>query len=262
MMKRGLIGAGVAALALSLLFGAKAPSYVKTAFHHMRHSASDAIPIRFEIERARQELANLQPAIDSNIETVARAEEDVKELRGEIAAHQANLTRNQRELVALRRTLGSDGTLRTDSGATYSAEEIRKELRGRLEHCRESKQTLVEMQKTLKLREQAVASARQQLKEVMSQRRLLETQIEAIEARQKAIEAARATGSFAIDDSALARVKQTINELRKRQNVMVRSDELRGQYVDKHVPVDLEATGDVLREIDAEFGTSDTDKNL
>src|SRR4051794_31279609 len=82
----GLLGGG----ALALLFGRAAPSYVKTASHKVRHNAKDAVPIQFEIDRARQQVADLDPALRDNIENLARAEEDVKELDAELVAIRTN----------------------------------------------------------------------------------------------------------------------------------------------------------------------------
>ena len=39
-MKKGLMGVGLGALALGLVFGTRAPSYVRTAFHKIRHGAA------------------------------------------------------------------------------------------------------------------------------------------------------------------------------------------------------------------------------
>jgi chromosome segregation ATPase len=266
MVKKGLLGVGLGALALGLVFGHKAPSYVMTAFHKVRHSAERAVPIQFDIDRARQELDALEPAIRENVENLARAEEDVKELDQEITAFRTNLDREKREMLALRRELGDGSVLRTNT--SFSAEDVKKDLIGRLDHCRQSQKTLAEMEKTLKLRKQAVVSAKQQLDGFVQQKRSLETQIDEIEARQRAIEAARTTDEFRFDDTRLGRVKQTIKELRRRQNIMVNAAELHGRYIDKQVPVGTEPVRDVLKEIDSEYGApasaSDkvTDKDL
>ena len=53
MVKKGVIGAALTAGALYLAFGTHAPSYVRTAFHKVRHTAKDSVPIQFDIERAR-----------------------------------------------------------------------------------------------------------------------------------------------------------------------------------------------------------------
>jgi len=263
-MKKGLVGAGLAALALGLLFGSKAPSYVKTAFHKVRHNVDRSVPIQFEIDRARSELADLKPAIEQNIENVARAEEDVKELRSEIVAFRTNLDRETRDMLALRRELGSGDIRRT--GATYTEDEVKKELKGRLDHCRQSQRTLSEMEKTLRLKEDAVKSARLQLKSFIEQKVTLEREIDEVEARQRSIEVARTTNEFRFDDSALGKVKQTIKELKKRQNIEIRKGELEGKMIDKSIDV-APASNDVLKEIDQEFGADTgsrtvTDKNL
>lgn len=258
LVKKGLLGAGIGALALGLLFGHRAPSYVKTAFHKVRQNAQGAVPIQFEIDRARQELDGLKPAIEENIENLARAQEDVKDLKGEIVAFQSNLDREQREMLALRRELGAGDVRRT--GFSYSGEDVKKDLTGRLDHVRQSKRTLAEMEKTLKLREQAVVSAKQQLEAFVLQKKTLETQVDEIEARQKAIDAARVSDEFRFDNTALGRVKQTIKDLRKRQNIMVNTAELHGRYVDKQVPTGVEPIRDVLKEIDSEFGAQSSDK--
>jgi chromosome segregation ATPase len=266
MVKKGLLGVGLGALALGLVFGHKAPSYVMTAFHKVRHSAERAVPIQFDIDRARQELEALEPAIRENVENLARAQEDVKELDQEITAFHANLDREKREMLALRRELGDGSVLRTNT--SFGAEDIKKDLVGRLDHCRQSQKTLAEMEKTLQLRKQAVVAAKQQLDAFVQEKRTLETQIDEIEAKQKAIDAARSTDQFRFDDSALGRVKQTIKDLRRRQNIMVSARELTGRYVGKQVPVSTEPVRDVLKEIDNEFGApapaSDkvTDKDL
>ena len=65
---------GVQAAALGLVFGTAAPSYVKTSFHKARISVKRSVPIEFEIDRARQEIAALKPAINDAIEALVRAE--------------------------------------------------------------------------------------------------------------------------------------------------------------------------------------------
>ena len=85
MVKKGVVGAALTAGALYLAFGTSAPSYVKTAFFKARHSVKASVPIEFDIDVARQEIAQLEPSIEENKETVARGEVDVEQLEKEIA---------------------------------------------------------------------------------------------------------------------------------------------------------------------------------
>jgi len=266
MAKRGLAAAGLSLLTLGLLFGTSAPSYVKTLFYRVRSGAKDAVPVSFEIDRARQQLADLQPAIDQSIESLARAEEDVQELKDEIVAFQGNLAQDQKEMLALRESLDT-GDYRLTGSVPYTPEEIKADLAGRFDSYLRSKEILKEKEKTLKLREQAVVAARQQLINIQAERRTLQTQIEEIEARHKAILASQSADDFSIDDgasSSLAQVKETIGDLNKRLNVQVRASELKGRFSEKRVPVTVQPTRDVVREFDSEFGFAPkaTDKSL
>ena len=90
-IKKGLLGATLGAGALYLAFGTSGPSYVRTAFHKFRDGAKSSVPVQFEIDRARDEIARLGPAIQDNIENLARAQVEVEHLDREIVATRANL---------------------------------------------------------------------------------------------------------------------------------------------------------------------------
>src|SRR6516162_11439972 len=86
MVKKALIGAALGAGTLFLVFGTHAPSYMKTAYKQVRRDVKDAVPLPFDIERAREEIASLEPAIRENIEKLARAEVDVEGLETDITS--------------------------------------------------------------------------------------------------------------------------------------------------------------------------------
>src|SRR4029077_9054540 len=102
MIKKGLLGAALGAGTLFLVFGTSAPSYVKTAIHKVRQTAKDSIDPQFDIERARTDIASLQPAFDQNKETLARAEVAAEHLELEIIEIQANLDREKSTILSLR----------------------------------------------------------------------------------------------------------------------------------------------------------------
>lgn len=97
MIKKGILGAALGAGALYLAFGTSAPSYVKTAFHKVRHNVKASVPVQFEIDRARELIAGLEPSIRDNIELLARQEEDVKILDAEITAYRTTWIANRRK---------------------------------------------------------------------------------------------------------------------------------------------------------------------
>src|SRR3954451_11242384 len=134
MVKKAVLGAALSAGALYLAFGTSAPSYVRMAFHKFRHDAKGAVAVQFEIDRARQEIANLEPAIKDNIEVLARAEVDVEYLNREIANKQASLASEKKAMLALRESLETgDFRLAGHGHVSYTAEEVKGDLARRLD---------------------------------------------------------------------------------------------------------------------------------
>jgi len=257
-MKKGLLGAALSAGALYLVFGGAAPSYVRTAYHKVRHSAQGSVPIQFEIDRARQLITEMEPAILNNREELARAEVDVEHLEREITTVKANLSNERKAMVALRESL-TTGDLKLAGHVSYTPAEVKSELAHRLDHYRNVGKILDEKSKTLKARQTAVQAARQKLTEMASQKRELATKLESIQARLQAIEATQEKNEFNFDDSALARAKQTVSDLERRLEVKARVAEMEGRFSDTGLPVSVEPGRDVVKEFDAEFGPKGKD---
>lgn len=258
MVKKGVVGTVAGAGLLALLFGTAAPSYVRTAFHRVRHSAHDSVPIQFEIERARQQVTALEPELHRNIEAIAKAEVEIETLEREIDATQANLSKEAREIVALRKHL-STGDTRLTNGVAYTDNEIKGELARRLDHYRTVKEIQGEKEQTLNLRKKALVAAREQNAKMRESKRVLLTQIEGIETRLRQIEATEAANEFNFDDSQLARAKQTVSELNKRVEVLARVAEQEGRISDQGVTVVVDPNRDVVGEVDAEFSSTRSD---
>ncbi len=252
MAKRGLLTTAAVIGGLALLFGTHAPSYVKTAFHNMRHAAQKAVPIEFDIERARQEVVALEPEIHKNIEEIARAEVETEHLQQEIQTTQANLEQESKALLALRKHAES-GELKLTGGVSYTQDEIKAELARRFDHYRTVKGIMADKQNTLKLRAKALEAAREQNAKMRASKVALLTKIEEIETRLKQIEATQAANEFNFDDTALARAKQTVTELQKRVEIMSRVAEQEGRYTNQGIAVPLEPGRDILKEVDSEF---------
>ena len=267
MVKKVLLGTALSAGALFLVFGTSAPSYVRTGFHKVRHNVKDKVPVQFEIDRARDEIANLEPAIIENRENLARAEVDVEHLEREIAATRSNLAVEKRELLSLRDSV-KNGDLRLAGHVNVTTAEINAELASRYDHCMAVTRRLEDQEGTLKSRQKAVHAARQQLANLVTAKKNLAAKLEGIEAKLKMIEATQSKNEFTFDDSALSRAKQTVSDLEKRLEVKAKMAEMEGRFSETGLPI-LEPSRDVIREIDNAFGapvkgtdTKTADKSL
>lgn len=253
-VKKSVVGAVLGAGALYMAFGTHAPSYVKTAFHKVRQNAKDAVDPQFEIDRARDEIANLRPMIETNIETLARAEVDAEHLERETATIQTNLDREKKVILGLRDQLKT-GEVRLTGHTADAADEIKGDLAHRYDHFRYVEQLLTEKQATLKAKRKTIKAAHDQLESLRTQKSTLLAKLAGIEARLRMIEATSVKNEFHFDDSALSRAKQTVAELEERLDVLSRRAEMEGRYAEgEGTSSRVDPSRDVVKEVDDAFG--------
>lgn len=261
MFKKTALGVGAGALTLGLLFGTSAPSYVKAFLTHARKSVQTNVPIDIQIERARQEIANLEPAIHEGIEALAKAEVEVEDLGHQIAAHKQNLDTQERKLVAIRGQMDS-GYRRTDGGDR--SREVQGSAARLLDSYKHSKQLLGQKEATLALKQDQVRANKATLEKMMEQKKLLSAKIEQIETQLKQIQATQAANEYSFDSTALSKAKQSISDLEKRLSEMAKVAEYEGRLVDADVLI-VEPSRDIAHEIDEELHrapSSPSDKPL
>ena len=261
MVKKGLLGAALGAGTLFLVFGTSAPSYIKTAFCKMRQSAKDAIDPQFEIERARNDIANLQPAFDQNKEVLARAEVAAEHLEREIGTIQANLEREKATIMALRDKVKA-GDFRLTGHVADTAEEIKAQLANRKDHYVYTTGILKEKQEVLKAKRRTIEAAHQKLENLRSQKATLLARLANIEAKLQLIEATQGGNEFNFDDSALSQAKKTVSELEERLEIMARRAEIEGRYgdLDGKSTSFVDPRRDVVKEVDEAFGPTTSAK--
>ena len=254
MVKKAVVGTALGAGALFLVFGTHAPGYVRTAFHKVKHNVKDAVPLPFDIDRAREEIASLEPAIHDNIEKLARAEVEIVGLDKDIAKLRTNMDTEKKALLTLRESLKTgEYRLAGHSSVAYTEDEVKADLARRLDAFHNSKTILEAKESTVKAKQAEMVAFRQQLTTMMAQKKALTSKLDQIEARLRQIEATQATNDVQLDGSALARAKETVTELEKKLDVMARKAELEGRYAETGVPVIINPGRDVVKEIDNEF---------
>jgi chromosome segregation ATPase len=258
-----LLGAALGAGALYLAFGTSAPSYVKTAFCKFRQSAKESVDPRFEIERARQEIASLKPAFDQNKETLARAEVAAEGLEKEITLVQASLDQKKTAITAMRDQFRR-GDFRLTGHIVGTADELKARLANRLDEYKATEGVLKKKQELLKSKRLMIESAHSQLENLRAQKASLETQLSDIEAQLSVIEASQAKSTFNFDSSALSRAKEAVAGLQERLNVMRHLADINDKYGDidgQSATQCVDSQRDVLKEVDEAFGPTAAPKS-
>jgi chromosome segregation ATPase len=255
-VKKSLLGAALGAGGLFLAFGTDAPSYAKTAFHKVRQNVKDSVDPQFDIDRARRDIDSLKPMFDQNKETLARTEVEAENLDREIGVVQAELDREKGSILALRQRLET-GDFRLTGHLSYTADEVKTELAGRLDQYDYNAELIQQKQETLKAKRKIIKAAHEQLQNLRTQKNTLLTKLANIEARLKLIEATQSKNEFNFDGSALSRAKQTIAGIEGRLDVMARRAEIEGRYGELDQPVSLsDPHRDVIKEVEEKFGDS------
>jgi chromosome segregation ATPase len=257
LVKKGLLGTALGAGTLFLVFGTSAPSYIKTAFQRVRQTAKDSIDPQFEIERARTEIASLQPAFEQNKETLARLEVDAQKLEKKIGETVASLERQQETIVALRDQL-KRGDYRLTGHTVGTAEDVKTRLGNRINQYRADERVLKEKRELLKVKQQMIESAHGQLENLRAQKQELLTRLANIEAQYAILQASQARSDFNFDGSALARAKEAVSNLEERLDVMATRADLDAKYgdIDGKTATGVDRDRDVVKEVDQMFGPS------
>jgi len=258
MVKKGLVGAALGTGAMFLVFGTSAPSYVRTAFHKVRHNVQSAVPPQFDIDRARQAIEDLKPMFDQNKETLARAEIEVEQLEKEVTTIQANLDRAQKTIVSLRDSIKT-GEIRLAGHVKGTESRAKAELANRLDHFRYTSDLLKQKTEVLEAKRKTIQAANEQLATLREQKSTLLAKLANIEARLQTIEATQSKNDFSFDNTALSRAKKSVSDLEERLDVMARRAEIEGRFGDLDGPsVYVDPHRDIVKEVDEQFGPSES----
>jgi len=251
-IKKMLIVGGGTALVAVLLFGRGAVSYVRTSAGYVSDAVQDAVPIEFEIERARGMVKDLVPEIRKNMHLIAKEEVEVKRLQEQIARAEEQLEQEKSHLMRLRTDLASEKDVFRYAGRTYSAEQVRMDLANRFDRYKTGEATLASLEQIHDARQRRLEAARQKLEGMMASKRQLQVEVENLDARLQMIAAANATSEYQFDDSHLGRVKELISDLKTRLDVADRMAGAESQFHGE-IPLDETAPEDIVEQVTTYF---------
>lgn len=258
MLKKGLmVGTGLALLA-GLFFGRDVVSYVKTSTRWVHDSVKESVPVQFELERARNMIADLEPEISRHKREIAREELELKKFESAVASEKESLAKKWRDIGRLKSDLERGDSNFVYAGMTFTYDQVEQDLTNRFNRYQTVSQTLDKNQKIFLARQKGLTAAQDKLKEMIAAKRQLEVEVENLEARMKMVEVAKATSEFQIDDSQLSRTRQLLSDIEARIEVdaqLVNADDL---FTDE-IPLDEPTAGTNILERIAEFESGQGD---
>jgi peptidoglycan hydrolase CwlO-like protein len=248
--KATFVALGVFA-AVALLSYTKVGSYAGTAWNKVRTSAGKQVPIEFEIDRLKNEVAKLIPDMKKNRLLVAEEMVAIDNLKEEITTTRGRLDEQKAVLLKLSKDVDSGESLFIYNGVSYKRERILEKLSRDLDSCKRAESELASKQQLLEAKERALDAARQQLSTIRDQKQELEVQIAQLEAEVKTVRLAQSKCKFQVDDSRLSEIKKSLGELRSRLKSEKYAAEMEGEFSNDPIQVgqQVRPAGDVTREV-------------
>ncbi|HWB00346.1 MAG TPA: hypothetical protein VG713_17750 [Pirellulales bacterium] len=253
MIRKALVSAAAVTFLGLFFFGRSAASYVGTSLGWVRDAVKDAVPIEFEIERARGMLKNLLPEIRTNMHLIAKEEVEAQRLAKQIDEGDTKLGRDRDDIERLRADAATGKDTFRYAGRSYSLDQVKTDLTNRFERYKTSEATLASLKQMHEARTRSLDAARAKLENMLAVKRQLEVETENLDARLKMVEAAQATSSYNFDDSQLSRAKELVSDLRTRLDVAERMLNTETQLHDQ-IPLEAAARENIVDEVTEYFG--------
>jgi hypothetical protein len=254
MIKHAVYGVAALGALASFVFGRDVWSYARTWGNSVRQTVKQEVPVEFEVARARELVENLVPDIRNVMHVIAEQEVDIDQLTAELGRKQKELTAQKDAIQTQTANLKSGQTSFVFANQTYSADQVRNDLAKRFDRFKVSDETLKREQQVLEARQKALTANREKLDNLLAAKTDLELQLEQLEARLKAVQAAETISTVSIDDSELTRAKKLIRDLNKQIDVREKVMATDGKLTDL-IPVESKqaAPKDLESQIEAYF---------
>ncbi len=261
MIIKGLKRAGVAVVVIVIAGGVisntEMGSYVCSSFNKATSTLKGSIPIELELQRARDTLKQIIPEMHANIRLIAKEEVEIATLKKEIETGDSNLITVANNIQQMKQKLTNQHTSYKIGRYKYSREQIKSELERKFVTYKEAELVLQSKIRLLASREKAYQESMALLETTQSQKEILASQIEDLEARYRIQQSVGVGTIVEVDSSKLTQTEKIINEIRQRLETDERVLALEGRLVDMNPTNEEKSEGELLTEIDDYFSTEE-----
>ncbi len=256
MLKKLLIAVVAVAVGLTVVKSTKVGSLMRVKWNEAAAWCNKQIPVETEIARLRDEISRLGNDTKGHCQVIAEEMVAVDNLKREIGEAEAKLEKQKKKVTAMRDALADGGTQKVLLGEeTFPRVRVEKQLARDFDLYKTCEAQLAAKKKLLESRQECLAKAREQLAAMQDARRDLEVQVSQLEAEYNTLKVTQTKSKFALDDSALSKVKEGVQALRNRIDAARHEAALQGEFGEGAITVgDTVKTKDLLKEIDQHFG--------
>ncbi len=252
MIKKMMMAGGALALLSSLTFGLPLFSYARCGVSWLQESANDAMPLEWELKRARQMIADLKPEIEVNAKRIAREKVDFAKLEKQLDQTNERLAKTQSDIERLSEDLRSENEVYSYGGRTYTSAQVQSDLGNRFKRFKTRRATAEKLGQMLSAREASLHAAQERMEAMLGAKSQLEVEVENLQARVGALRVAQTSSQLNLDDSQLARTRDLLDEIATRIDVEEETMSIDAEYFSE---IDLDEPNDenLLSEISSYF---------
>jgi chromosome segregation ATPase len=257
MLKKTILVGGGVALVLALLFGGTVLPYAKSGLRQVRENVKRAIPVKAQLEAAREQIKAIDPEIRSMVAKVATEKVAIGNLEKEIDALAMQIKDEEIRIVSLREHLKGGEQYYVTKGRAFTNEQVRNDLQKRFDRLKSTQTRWNSMQQVLDARHAALDAAIAKLDETKVQRHELEVIVEELEARMRVVEVQQHANHLNLDSSELSAARKMMDEIRARIEAAEQEAAMLPKYLGE-IPVEFgDDDEDIESQIDAYFERGD-----
>lgn len=213
-------------------------SYAGTLWSQVKTETKEHIPTRFEIQRARHELAQLDDDIAGMIRPIAEYKAAVALLQKDIARTQTALVEQKPSLLTMAKDLEGNPSVVLYNGEEFKADRVRQKLQRDFDSYQRMEKNLHSQQKLLEAKETSLKAAQEQLGKVIAKKREFELRLAQLEADEETLQIARIGSKLQLDDSRATQIEAALSDIEQRHTVQRTEIELKTQtFANDLIPV-------------------------
>jgi chromosome segregation ATPase len=240
----------------------KTNSLVSWSWNRVKSDANSQVPVEVEIDRLRHEINQLIPDMKKNISQIAEETVAVRNLRKDVETHEATLAKQKADLLAASKQLENADYPVVYRDREYNENQARDKVAREFDLYKRSAADLKFKKDLLEAKESSLEKAKEQLVAMKDQKRELEVQLAKLEAKAKALQVAQTNSKFQFDDSRMAEIKKSLQELQTRLDTEEETIRLTEDFggVDGKPVQKKTSTKDITQEVREYFGENGNTK--
>lgn len=194
-------------------------SYASVLWNNITNEAENQIPTKFELERIRNEIANLDSDISGMIRPIAETKAVIEKMTKDIDKDQKTLDEQKASLLTIVRQLEGNPKFVTVGLRQVDTAKVKVQLERDTDMLRKTELRIATQRKVLEAKHQSLAGTQEQLAKVISKKREYEVRLSQLEADEETLKIAKIGTEVQFDNSRATQIEEALAKVEHRQNV-------------------------------------------